>query len=388
MPLDFFFSYKRVSETAYQRKFFEDLSNEVRALRELDKKVQVGFFDQRINPGDEWEPRLAEALQDSKVLVCAYSPKYFESEYCGKEWQVFRMRRDLHVRQRRAQGQADAVPPTFIRPVLWLPLPENLDPESTRLQVFRGTAEEVGNREGLRYVLQQRASFRKLYTDYINQLARDIVETGKLDPHSLQRPSRNRRRQRQPGRQVPDRSTCRSSSSRATRRNSAGCASPRLTCSAAGPTGSRSIPCGPWRAPSSGLCHPCMTRASSPKPPPGRNAAMPNALVSIGCSQRKRLAPKWAVHIRGLPANQASGKESKPLRRATSPWRSCCDMGEECIVEVQVIELWRRRHDWRPFNRHRLDRRWVFRVAAPARECVIDLLTDPWRGRGGLRPEE
>jgi FxsC-like protein len=181
MSLDFFFSYKRVSETAYQRKFFEDLSNEVRALRELDKKVQVGFFDQRIDPGEEWEPRLAEALQDSRVLVCAYSPRYFESEYCGKEWQVFRMRRDLYVRQRQAQGQAAAVPPTFIRPVLWLPLPENLDPESTRLQVFRGTAEEVGNREGLRYVLQRRGSFRKLYTDYINQLARDIVAMRELD---------------------------------------------------------------------------------------------------------------------------------------------------------------------------------------------------------------
>src|SRR4030088_3573530 len=55
------------------------------------------------------------------------------------------------------------------------------------------------------------------------------------------------------------------------------------------------------------------TRASSPRPPPGRSAAMPNAPASIGCSQPRRLAPKWAAPIPSRPQHQAHVNESKPL---------------------------------------------------------------------------
>ena len=54
------------------------------------------------------------------------------------------------------------------------------------------------------------------------------------------------------------------------------------------------------------------TPVSAPRPPPGRNAAMPTALASSGCSQPKKRAPKWAVPIPS-PPHQAKPKESKPL---------------------------------------------------------------------------
>ena len=59
------------------------------------------------------------------------------------------------------------------------------------------------------------------------------------------------------------------------------------------------------------------TRASSPRPPPGRSAAMPNAPASIGCSQPRKPAPKWGAPIPSRPAHQAHVKESKPLCRGT-----------------------------------------------------------------------
>src|SRR6516225_8998344 len=38
-------------------------------------------------------------------------------------------------------------------------------------------------------------------------------------------------------------------------------------------------------------------RASNPKSPPGNDCEMPPAPVSNGCSQLRRLAPKWAAPI-------------------------------------------------------------------------------------------
>jgi transposase len=55
------------------------------------------------------------------------------------------------------------------------------------------------------------------------------------------------------------------------------------------------------------------TRASSPRPPPGRKSAMPDAPASIGCSQPKRPAPKWGGHIQSPPIRLAKSKESEPL---------------------------------------------------------------------------
>src|SRR6185295_13996584 len=136
MGYDFFFSYKRVSDTAYQRQFFNDLSNEIRALRELSNpKEAVGFFDQSgIEQGEEWEPSLGIALQESNVLVCAYSTKYYDSEYCGKEWQVFQMRREEYRRLKVEAGEINPPLPPVIKPVLWMELPADLDPKFKKTQ--------------------------------------------------------------------------------------------------------------------------------------------------------------------------------------------------------------------------------------------------------------
>ncbi|HKU73553.1 MAG TPA: FxsC protein [Pyrinomonadaceae bacterium] len=181
MGYDFFFSYKRVSDTSYQKQFFNDLSNEIRALREVsDAKEAVGFFDQRgIEQGEEWEPSLAIALQESKVLVCAYSTKYFESEYCGKEWQVFKLRRDEYRRLKEEAGEPNVALPAVIKPVLWMELPADLDPKFKKTQFMWGDPNEIQNQKGLRYVLQFKNKYENEYKEYINRLAEEIISVGK-----------------------------------------------------------------------------------------------------------------------------------------------------------------------------------------------------------------
>jgi FxsC-like protein len=183
MGYHFFFSYKRISRTVYQRKFFDELSAEVREVGEVEQEGPVGFFDQEgIEPGEEWRPELSAALQDSKVLVCVFTPHYFKSEYCGKEWQVFQMRRMEHQRLRQAEGVPDPQLPPVIKPVLWIPVSEEeLSSEVREIQLYRGTRENIANSRGLRYVLKQKSNYRRLYQDYLNRLAQDIVDAAKCD---------------------------------------------------------------------------------------------------------------------------------------------------------------------------------------------------------------
>jgi hypothetical protein len=89
MRYDFFFSYTRANNDAYLKRFFEDLSTEVRERRGLPQSSGVGFFDQKeIELGADWDREIVEGLQQSSVLVAVASRAYFKSSYCGKEWSL------------------------------------------------------------------------------------------------------------------------------------------------------------------------------------------------------------------------------------------------------------------------------------------------------------
>jgi FxsC-like protein len=124
----FFLSYARRNDLSYGRtgdnkdrqliqRFYQDLVSEIisRGPASIPRtKTEVGFYDQaRIETGDKWDETLAKALRTSRVLVCLYSRGYFESEYCGKEFQVFQSR----VRDYSITRNATHLP--LIIPVLW-----------------------------------------------------------------------------------------------------------------------------------------------------------------------------------------------------------------------------------------------------------------------------
>jgi len=66
--------------------------------------------------GTEWPTGLLDAMATSQVLVYLLSADYIQSDYCGKELQVFLERVESF---RRANP---GVAPRFIIPVIWVPI--------------------------------------------------------------------------------------------------------------------------------------------------------------------------------------------------------------------------------------------------------------------------
>jgi hypothetical protein len=90
-----------------------EISKRVRA--KLGLKVdpdEIAFFDTSdIRTGTEWEHVLGDALRRLRVLVCMCSPTSLNSEYCAKEFELFRLRVE-------AAGEA-ARDKVVIVPVIW-----------------------------------------------------------------------------------------------------------------------------------------------------------------------------------------------------------------------------------------------------------------------------
>ena len=58
------------------------------------------FFDtEEIQTGTRWRQKLAEALRQSRCIVCVWSPLYFRSKWCVSEWMTFVRREDLAKRE-------------------------------------------------------------------------------------------------------------------------------------------------------------------------------------------------------------------------------------------------------------------------------------------------
>ncbi len=177
MPYEFFFSYARANNDTFLLRFFNDLSQKVRDLRGLKKEAPVGFFDQQIERGEEWDMKVALALRESKVMVCIYSPAYFLSEECGKEWQVFQMRREKYRQELQAQGAAAPTLPPLIKGVVWvIGMPKSLNPTIKSSQYKSGDPNSDLNKEGLKYILEKIGRKKDEYKQFIHELGKEIVQ--------------------------------------------------------------------------------------------------------------------------------------------------------------------------------------------------------------------
>jgi FxsC-like protein len=177
MAYAFFFSYARSNNDAYLQQMFADLNDDIRQKSGLANGVDAGFFDQRgIELGDDWDATLVEALQSSRVFVAAASPGYFNSEYCGKEWALFRLRC-------QAAAGGKALPP-LLKPIVWIaPLPVDGLPDDVKVgQLTMDDPQALQNTKGFRYLLKQLQAQRTLYNDLIYQLGDEIIEAGRQHP--------------------------------------------------------------------------------------------------------------------------------------------------------------------------------------------------------------
>ncbi|MBT1090610.1 TIR-like protein FxsC [Streptomyces sp. Tu102] len=174
----FFLSYARIPRTRpddpdpdlWVHRLFHDLCEHIRNL--TAHPGAPGFMDRAMQAGQIWSDELAESLGGCRVFVPLYSPRYFISPWCGKEWGAFTERRARH-REQDERGT-----PSAIVPALWSPVPDRRLPDCVREVQY--THPELGDRYrtfGL-YGLAKLRSFRSDYQKAVLRLAMRIVDVG------------------------------------------------------------------------------------------------------------------------------------------------------------------------------------------------------------------
>jgi FxsC-like protein len=163
-------------------RFYEDLDKDVRKLKVI-KEGEAGFFDRKgLQQGSNWPTALVDALSTCRVLICVYSPAFFESDYCGREWQIFNSR----FSQASKDSVAEAQKPLLILPVLFRP-PEDLDNIPLVLQDIQYDDDDYPaeySENGLLY-LMKRDSKKEAYLDFLDTLVDKIIKATTDDQQPL-----------------------------------------------------------------------------------------------------------------------------------------------------------------------------------------------------------
>jgi hypothetical protein len=147
-------------------KFFEDLCAD---LGQMTDSPNPGFMDRQLPVAAGWPNQIMNALSSCRVFVPLFSPAYFASEYCGKEWAAF---------QERAQEALPEVPnaprPMPIVPALWMPMGSSDIPAPARsLQFISSDFPPAYTAEGL-YGIMKLGRFREQYKETVLRLGAAI----------------------------------------------------------------------------------------------------------------------------------------------------------------------------------------------------------------------
>jgi len=146
----YFLSYCHEPYDRYVERFHDDLAAEVRIR--LAGSVEappepVGFRDVSAMPvGSYWKRRLSDALGCCRSFVPLYSPEYFSSDFCGREWAVFERRMRLY--------EADqSVRPELVVPVLWKTVAD-LPAAAAEIQYLDDDFPEPYRAHGMEYLVR------------------------------------------------------------------------------------------------------------------------------------------------------------------------------------------------------------------------------------------
>lgn len=161
-----FLSYARADANGHLDRFLKDLCEEVRGRTGV-RFEDIGFRDvQNVPLGTDWRVRLAEAIASARVFVALGSPSYFNSDMCGREWQMF-------AELTRARQPGVTGPPGNLLPIIWFPT-KKLPGAAKWLQHSHADFGEVYTREGLNFLTRLK-SYRDDYQRFVMRFAEHVV---------------------------------------------------------------------------------------------------------------------------------------------------------------------------------------------------------------------
>lgn len=170
----FFTSYSSKNRTKAFERFVKALRSHVfqQVNPALASEDEVTFFaPSTLELGDEWRPRLLDALRTSKVIVCFCSPHFFASTYCGRELGVFLERRQSWLAT-PGHGQHRA---RVIFPVHWAKPQGTLPPSLEPFQEDHVALPRKYRENGL-LALSELKKERDVVTEVVIKLADAIVK--------------------------------------------------------------------------------------------------------------------------------------------------------------------------------------------------------------------
>ncbi|MEU6373106.1 TIR-like protein FxsC [Streptomyces sp. NPDC046909] len=152
------------------RRLFRDLCSHIRNITNVPVGG-AGFMDGSMQAGQIWPEELTRSIARCKVFVPLYSPRYFNSAWCGKEWALFDRRRV------RVDGQGDhGGTPIAMVPALWSPISDRELPECAKGIQYAHPDLGARYRSFGLYGLIKVKAFRTDYERAVLQLAYRIKE--------------------------------------------------------------------------------------------------------------------------------------------------------------------------------------------------------------------
>jgi len=172
MGRDFFLSYSSVDYKPGKKddieRFFKDVQERLEGFG-----FQGGYFAARHNEaGTDWKDELVTHLRSCHVLVPLYSPNYFKSPHCGREWKVFYDRFQAY----KAKRPPDVLDPEIILPVLWTA--EFLDTPREVPEIQNATIAaypQAYRTIGLSYMMRSRG-YRAAYDDFVQRFSTRLAQ--------------------------------------------------------------------------------------------------------------------------------------------------------------------------------------------------------------------
>jgi FxsC-like protein len=129
-------------------EFVAELENEIGLHVHSDSGRLMFVANRDIQAGTEWTAELADALRNASVMLCFGSMHYFNSSWCGREFEVFRRRRNEWIHSHPGQPL-----PKAIIPVPWIPVDDM--PQAAQVFQDNDAAFPVEYRQlGLRKLLE------------------------------------------------------------------------------------------------------------------------------------------------------------------------------------------------------------------------------------------